>query len=493
MSAGSFVAPDHEYPSHLLLSLTATDAAGLSTTETMRLNPRTANVALASTPPGLRISFASETLATPFTRTVIARSVTSVSAPSPQWLGAARFLWGSWSDGSEQTHAITAPASGTATYTATFGRTPSSDAGLAGTEVVGPHVSSAPPGTGEVFRVIAARSGIARSVRLYLDQTSEASELTLALYREGQWEEPAALLATGTNDNPLAGGWNAVELETGVALVAGQPYWIGLLNPVGSAGPLRWRDRAGEVGTAERVSLSTTLSALPASWQSSASWWDGPLSASAWGTPDEPEPSPTATPTPTPEPTASPAPLPTVFADPPAEQPPTTKPAGPVGSWDFDERSARKAGPRSVAGRFGRALAFAGRDSLALRGPKLSRALTVEAWVRPDRRTGTIVEQGTAWSLSPVAVVVRGRSARGPLKLGRWSHLALTYDGITIRRYVDGRLAGTRAYTGALGGSRTLHLGERFRGRLDELRIYDRALTAAQIQADMTRAVDSGT
>ena len=99
VASGFFVAPDHEYPSHLLLSLTATDGAGLSTTETMRLNPKTANVTLASVPPGLQLSFASETLATPFTRTVIARSVTSVSAPSPQVLGVAGYLWGAWSDG----------------------------------------------------------------------------------------------------------------------------------------------------------------------------------------------------------------------------------------------------------------------------------------------------------------------------------------------------------------------------------------------------------
>ena len=30
VAAGSFVAPDHEFPSHLELSLTATDAAGLT-------------------------------------------------------------------------------------------------------------------------------------------------------------------------------------------------------------------------------------------------------------------------------------------------------------------------------------------------------------------------------------------------------------------------------------------------------------------------------
>ena len=51
---------------------------------------------------------------------MIARSVNSVSAPSPQALGAATYLFGSWSDGLGATHAITAPASGTAGYMATF-------------------------------------------------------------------------------------------------------------------------------------------------------------------------------------------------------------------------------------------------------------------------------------------------------------------------------------------------------------------------------------
>ena len=32
VASGSFVAPDHEYPSHLELSVTATDTAGLTTT-----------------------------------------------------------------------------------------------------------------------------------------------------------------------------------------------------------------------------------------------------------------------------------------------------------------------------------------------------------------------------------------------------------------------------------------------------------------------------
>jgi hypothetical protein len=76
----------------------------------------------------------------------------------------------------------------------------------------------------------------------------------------------------------------------------------------------------------------------------------------------------------------------------------------------------------------------------------------------------------------------------------------VTYDGSAIRTYMNGRLVGTRAQSGALRTSaRPLRFGgnavwpEWFAGRLDEIRVYDRALTAAEIQADMTRPVGAGT
>ena len=80
--------------------------------------------------------------------------------------------------------------------------------------------------------------------------------------------------------------------------------------------------------------------------------------------------------------------------------------------------------------------------------------------------------------------------------LNTWTHFAVAYDAITIRLFVNGVQVGTRANTGSLlPGTQPLRFGgnavwgEHFAGRLDEIRIYDRALTAAQIQADMNRAV----
>jgi glucose/arabinose dehydrogenase len=120
IASGSFVAPDHEYPSFLDLTLRATDSDGNTTSQTVRLNPRTVNLTFTSNPSGARLVVGTVEQVTPFTRTVIVGSNNSISAPSPQRLTLGlRFRFSSWSDGGAQTHNITAPAS-PATYRANF-------------------------------------------------------------------------------------------------------------------------------------------------------------------------------------------------------------------------------------------------------------------------------------------------------------------------------------------------------------------------------------
>jgi hypothetical protein len=77
------------------------------------------------------------------------------------------------------------------------------------------------------------------------------------------------------------------------------------------------------------------------------------------------------------------------------------------------------------------------------------------------------------------------------LTIGRWYHVAATYDGGTKRLYVDGALVGTQdapvgfdAHDVIIGaddndGSIVLH----YDGLLDDIRIYDRQLDAIQIAA----------
>jgi hypothetical protein len=85
-------------------------------------------------------------------------------------------------------------------------------------------------------------------------------------------------------------------------------------------------------------------------------------------------------------------------------------------------------------------------------------------------------------------------SGTTPAPLDRWVHLALTYDGATLRLYQDGVAVGVEDYDQPLVGDRTpLCLGcnqnlpgdtaadEPLSGRLDEVLLYGRALSAGDI------------
>lgn len=118
-AGGTFVAPDHEYPSWLELALTATGSNGLTHTVVRELHPKTVDLTVASDPPGLVLSIGAVTAAAPFTETVIRGSQNTISAPSPQTLNERTFTFSGWQHGGGQTQVITAPATD-ATYTAVF-------------------------------------------------------------------------------------------------------------------------------------------------------------------------------------------------------------------------------------------------------------------------------------------------------------------------------------------------------------------------------------
>ena len=121
VAGGSFLAPDHEYPSSLELVLTATDSHGLKATQSLVLMPRTTTLTLRAKPTGLTLGLNSITAPTPFARTVIVSSRNTLSAPSPQTQGGVTWTWVSWSNGRARTHTVTAPPDAR-TYTATYRR-----------------------------------------------------------------------------------------------------------------------------------------------------------------------------------------------------------------------------------------------------------------------------------------------------------------------------------------------------------------------------------
>ena len=172
---------------------------------------------------------------------------------------------------------------------------------------------------------------------------------------------------------------------------------------------------------------------------------------------------------------------------------------------------------RTSAGRFGRALSFDGvndmvtvPDSNAL---DLTGTMTLEAWVNPRTLSGwrslILKERQGLLAYAMYANTDTGipsgevstpsnRDVRGPspLPLNTWTHVAVTYNASILRLYVNGSQVSSRAVSGpVVTSSNPLRLGgntiwaEYFDGVLDEVRLYNRVLSAAEIQADMNRPI----
>ena len=92
-------------------------------------------------------------------------------------------------------------------------------------------------------------------------------------------------------------------------------------------------------------------------------------------------------------------------------------------------------------------------------------------------------------------VATHGTSA---LAANTWTYLTETYDGATLRLYVNGVQVSSMARTGnILTSTNPLQIGgdsiygQYFQGLIDNVRIYNTALTQSQIQTDMTTPVTS--
>jgi hypothetical protein len=87
-------------------------------------------------------------------------------------------------------------------------------------------------------------------------------------------------------------------------------------------------------------------------------------------------------------------------------------------------------------------------------------------------------------------------SGTGVVEVVSWQHLAVTWDGVTVRHYVDGAEVFTRALAGSFADRSTgFGIGCRgvppaasgpggsfFAGVIDEVAVYSRGLSAAEVQ-----------
>jgi chitodextrinase len=202
---------------------------------------------------------------------------------------------------------------------------------------------------------------------------------------------------------------------------------------------------------------------------------------------------------------------------------PATTLQGPVGYWKFDEGSRTTANDSSAngnpgtvidarwaAGKMGGALDFTngqGHVSTMHNIPLVS--ASVEFWIYPHANTGAdsvILNYGNAGldlriqgdgTLSAAAGGV-GLNARdlnfyASGKSDAWYHVAYTFDASAQKHslYRNGVLVASGANSGAITPNGALWIGRNsqydfgtFQGLLDEAKIYDRALSAAEVLAD---------
>lgn len=169
-------------------------------------------------------------------------------------------------------------------------------------------------------------------------------------------------------------------------------------------------------------------------------------------------------------------------------------------------------------GKYGNALTFNGTsamvtipDSAAL---DLSTGMTLEAWVNPTVVSSAwrdVIYKGDEYYFLE-ATSTQGQVPSAGGTLGNtgiqavygaaalvpntWTHLATTYDGTTLRLYVNGVQASSAVVTGniptsayplQIGGNNIY--GQFFAGQIDDVRVYNKARTLAQIQSDMNTRV----
>ncbi len=132
-------------------------------------------------------------------------------------------------------------------------------------------------------------------------------------------------------------------------------------------------------------------------------------------------------------------------------------------------------------------------------------AITIAVWVKPttaqDSDWDTIVDKsyatayffgtgnGSGRDLSFWVANTAGINTAEVLTDGVWQHAVVTYNGQTATIYLNGTSVGSAAFSMAIQTNiRALGIGARynggnlFNGSLDELRIYNRALSATEVQ-----------
>lgn len=175
----------------------------------------------------------------------------------------------------------------------------------------------------------------------------------------------------------------------------------------------------------------------------------------------------------------------------------------------------------SAQGKYGAALSFDGvNDWVSIADANsldLTNGMTLEAWVKPastqtNYRTVIMKERpsNAAYTMyansntnrpmgehSKTNGTVTEIKGTTQLAANTWTHIATTYNGSTFKFFLNGVQQATKNTTGnmfvstsslRIGGNNTWN-DEFFSGLIDEVRVYNRALTAAEITTDMNTPI----
>lgn len=207
----------------------------------------------------------------------------------------------------------------------------------------------------------------------------------------------------------------------------------------------------------------------------------------------------------------------------------------PVAAWHFDENAGTSAtdvvggytGSSSniawiAAGRHGSAIEFpTGGGLMSVPGTSnfdLTDHLTISLWIKPSAFPVTISRLLTHGGPTYVFRlqnrkphfyvrkdgVLTGAQANVLINADEWTHLAAVWDGLgdgVLRIYINGAEAAAYDFQGtvsapidATGGAFTLSssVGERYEGLMDELAVFNKALSVGEIQSLMADGLGDG-
>jgi hypothetical protein len=214
-----------------------------------------------------------------------------------------------------------------------------------------------------------------------------------------------------------------------------------------------------------------------------------------------------------------------------ATLPPIDIATGLVAAYSFDEgtgaTSADLSGSGNVAsiysanwtnGKYGKALSFNGSSSHVTAGvarmPDVNQPKTISCWVyllsKPKSMqsilalanpwAGALVQYG--YKRSQTGVLAFGDSwmlVAQPPSLNTWHHFGYVFDGTQNRLYIDGVLAGTSTIEPAAAPVTDFQIGrsvggsEYFKGGIDDVRVYNRALSLNELRSAMNTPVGNST